>query len=237
MAGFDITKVMAEQSDYEFHPPFIESPDFSQLADLTGLKHEDDQLQLDLDTRQIGKQQQKVAIQQLREINYGSTDRYDFIFDIVHFCLEGLALAVCIILSIRLYKVHIVLATLNHSAQATRLIQPTVAPPPSTPPSTMSVLSLSNTAMLLFTIIIICTLLQLAKHALKRLLHKQLTTLCVTETSVYLVFTSIDHSYVHQLYTINECVKQIHLYAMPAVTDNYYHSTCFGSSDFLGTPC
>jgi len=48
MSGFDVNQLIADQPQFRLKPPQIYTPKFSQLGDITGLRHEDELLQLDL---------------------------------------------------------------------------------------------------------------------------------------------------------------------------------------------
>ena len=53
MSGFDTEQLVADQPKFRFHPPQIYTSEFSNLDDLTGLRHEDEALKLDVETRQV----------------------------------------------------------------------------------------------------------------------------------------------------------------------------------------
>ena len=226
-SGFDAEQILADQYTFEFKPPTIETPDFSMLATLTDLQHEDEALQLNLDTRQIGRLSQKVTIQELKAIDYGSSVSYEFIHTIIHYCLETVSLLANIFLSIKLYRLTIIINTLQRTAEAYLLTASTTLPAVENPIS-INTISQSNTILLFFTAVLICTLVQISRYTFKRIIRRSLKPISITETTVYLVFTDINNSHVKILFTINECVQHIILHEMPAITDTHYQLKCYG---------
>ena len=68
MSGFDVDQLLADQPQFRLQPPQIYTPEFSQLGDITGLRHADELLQLDLANRQVGVQTRKVNIEEIKPI-------------------------------------------------------------------------------------------------------------------------------------------------------------------------
>jgi len=90
--------------------------------------------------------------------------------------------------------------------------------------------SLSDVVVLFIAAIVIVTCFQLIRHALKKLIGEKLCTFPITESTLYLVITDVNNSHVERITTIYECVKHIHLQAMPTVIDISY------ATHFIGNP-
>lgn len=224
--GFDATTLLEAQHTFGFKQPSLETPEFFQLAELSQLRHEDEALQLVLDTRQIGRARERVTLQDLQAIKYESSSSYDLINTILHYCLEGMALACCFLIALKLYKINTILLTLLHGAKAFVI---TPSPHLLTPDNHDSggTIHVSDAVVLFLTSALVSILLQLLKYAAKRFLKQKLKPLNVTETTVYLVFTNVHNSHVELLFTVNECVQHIQITNMPDLSDNYYTRTWF----------
>ena len=207
----------------------IYTPEFSQLGDFTGLRHEDELLQLDLANRQVGVQTQKVSIEQIKPVATTPSGFDNLIAHIISLTFTAFLCFGVLILSVKTYRHHVVLLTLLHPVDAYVFKKPTPAVP-SDPPPVDPTVSMSDVVVLFIAAIVIVTCFQLIRHALKKLIGERLRTFPITESTLYFVITDVNNSHVQCITTIYECVKQIHLHAMPAVIDISY------TTHFVGNP-
>jgi len=137
MSGFDVDQLIADQPQFRLKPPQIYTPEFSQLGDITGLRHEDELLQLDLANRQVGVQTQKVNIERIKPVATTPSGFDNLIAHIISLTVTAFLCFGMLILSVKTYRHHVVLLTLLHPVDAYVFRKPTPAvlsdPPPVKP--------------------------------------------------------------------------------------------------------
>ena len=164
-------------------------------------------------------QTQKVRIEEIKPIATTPSSLDDIIAHSISFSFIALFCAGMIVIAVKTYRHHVVLLTLMHPVEAYVFTKPTPAVP-SDPPPVDSTVSLSDLVILFIAAIVVVTCFQLIRYALKKLISDKLRTFTITESTLYLVITDVNNSHVEQITTIYECVKHIHLQAMP---NNYRH--------------
>jgi len=226
MAGFDVDRITADQPQFRLQPPQIYTPEFSNLGDTTGLRHEDEMLQLDLANQQVGVQTQKVRIDEIKPIATTTSNLDDLIAHCVSFGLISVLSVGIIAIGVKTYRHNIILLTLLHPTEAYVFTKP----PPTVftdPTPVASTVSLSDIVILFIAAIVVVTCFQLIRYALKKLISDKLRTFTITEATLYLVITDVNTSHVEQITTVYECVKHIHLQAMPPILDISYATHFF----------
>ena len=186
-------------------------------------------MQLDLANRQVGVQTQKVRIEEIKPIATTTSSLDDVIAHCVSFGLLTVLSVSVIAISVKTYQHHIMLLALFHPTEAYVFTKPT--PTVFTdPPPVDSTVSLSDLVILFIAAIVVVTCFQLIRYALKKLISDKLRTFTITEATLYLVITDVNNSHVEQITTVYECVKHIHLQAMPPIIDISY------ITHFIGNP-
>lgn len=223
MEGFDATQIMKHQRSISMHPPIIQTPRFLDLATITGIKHEDEALELDLESMSIGKQPAKVTFQELSSIDINDSTTIEFIYDIAQFCGLAILYVIVIVLIAKQYRTGIIVATLVTHTEAITLTHPPQMDHADVP-GNYNNLPITTTSLLFLFAIAIITLFHLARYALKGLIIRKTKVNSLDETDIFLVYTNLHSSKVVHLLKIYECVTQIKFSTMPAVRECSYRT-------------